>query len=401
MRPLIHFPAYYPPPKKARGVTAGTQGALVGFTIAPNQAVSLAQIAAQVTAALPPAPTLDYGTPAQATQGTAYTLTPTLTGAGVTVAVSSGSLPAGLSLNSSTGAITGTPTTAGDSTFTVTATNAGGSASQTITVSVAATLASLAAFQADATQAGLIVYTTDAGTTPAANGDDAQAFIPQKMHADDTRWKAEAWDAASKYRNNDIDNINGAPVIEITGSGTAFTRSGTGGGYMSAARYWLALSGRTHDSTMWGFFRAIFSWAGSTAPSNIGPSNGFGVELDPGRAKLKVVHVRQGQTPALVVSSEIDYVRGSVFALGVYYDGTDITIWFRDSSGLQTQAIEAPGDIIINGALVEGMHFFAGNNTGAGFGWDKSACLTGIEDGGDVAAHKARLLAWVNARVPA
>lgn len=92
--------------------------------------------------ALPPAPTLDYGTPAAATQGQAYSLTPTLTGAGVTCSVTSGTLPAGLSLNSSTGAITGTPTAAGDSTFTVTATNAGGSASQTITISVAASLPS-------------------------------------------------------------------------------------------------------------------------------------------------------------------------------------------------------------------------------------------------------------------
>lgn len=81
-------------------------------------------------------PTLDYGAPPQANQGEAYSLAPTYTGTGVTFAVTTGSLPAGLSLNNSTGAITGTPTAAGDSTFTVTATNAGGSASQTITISV-------------------------------------------------------------------------------------------------------------------------------------------------------------------------------------------------------------------------------------------------------------------------
>lgn len=42
--------------------------------------------------------------------------------------VSSGSLPAGLSLNASTGAITGTPTTAGTSNFGVTVTDANGAA---------------------------------------------------------------------------------------------------------------------------------------------------------------------------------------------------------------------------------------------------------------------------------
>lgn len=98
------------------------------------QAVAAAQLANPQVAA----PTIDYGTPAAATEGVAYSLTPTLTGTGVTCSVTSGSLPAGLSLNSSTGAITGTPTAAGDSTFTVTATNAGGSASQIIAISVAA-----------------------------------------------------------------------------------------------------------------------------------------------------------------------------------------------------------------------------------------------------------------------
>ena len=54
----------------------------------------------------------------------------------ITWSVTSGSLPAGLSLNASTGKITGTPTTAGTSTFTVTATNDYGSDSKEFTLTI-------------------------------------------------------------------------------------------------------------------------------------------------------------------------------------------------------------------------------------------------------------------------
>ncbi|HNG31486.1 MAG TPA: putative Ig domain-containing protein, partial [Blastocatellia bacterium] len=60
--------------------------------------------------------------------GTAYnqSLTVSPTGGNYTFAVSSGSLPAGLTLNPATGVISGTPTANGSSTFTVTATGFGG-----------------------------------------------------------------------------------------------------------------------------------------------------------------------------------------------------------------------------------------------------------------------------------
>ncbi|MBQ7154689.1 MAG: putative Ig domain-containing protein [Synergistaceae bacterium] len=54
----------------------------------------------------------------------------------VTWSVTEGTLPVGLTLNSSTGKLTGKATTAGDYTFTLTATNSGGSASTEITLNV-------------------------------------------------------------------------------------------------------------------------------------------------------------------------------------------------------------------------------------------------------------------------
>lgn len=70
------------------------------------------------------------------TVGTAYSQALAADGtAPISWSVTSGALPAGLTL-SSDGKITGTPTTAGTSTFTVTATNASGSASKAFTITV-------------------------------------------------------------------------------------------------------------------------------------------------------------------------------------------------------------------------------------------------------------------------
>jgi hypothetical protein len=80
-------------------------------------------------------PTLPNGT-----AGTAYSATVSTTGAvgSVTFAVTGGALPTGITLNPNTGALTGTPTTAGSSTFTITATDSGvpRTASNTYTVTI-------------------------------------------------------------------------------------------------------------------------------------------------------------------------------------------------------------------------------------------------------------------------
>lgn len=57
------------------------------------------------------------------TKDVAYSTSVSATGPGITYSVTSGALPTGLSLNSSSGAITGTPTVANTFNFTITATN--------------------------------------------------------------------------------------------------------------------------------------------------------------------------------------------------------------------------------------------------------------------------------------
>ena len=82
------------------------------------------------------APTITTDSLPNGTEGTSYSQTLTATGTTpITWSVTSGSLPAGLTLNND-GTITGTPTAQGESTFTVTATNAYGSDSKQYTLTI-------------------------------------------------------------------------------------------------------------------------------------------------------------------------------------------------------------------------------------------------------------------------
>jgi hypothetical protein len=93
------------------------------------------ELPAEATATIAPAP----GALAAGEVGDAYTATVTASGGVGTVsyAVTTGTLPAGLSLNAATGAITGSPSAAATSNFTITATYSGSgdvSAAYSITV---------------------------------------------------------------------------------------------------------------------------------------------------------------------------------------------------------------------------------------------------------------------------
>lgn len=91
----------------------------------------------QYTVVVRTAPAIATTTLPDAALGTVYSHTVEATGsAPISFAVASGALPAGLVLNPATGAVTGTPTALGVSTFTISATNAAGTANQPFTVTV-------------------------------------------------------------------------------------------------------------------------------------------------------------------------------------------------------------------------------------------------------------------------
>ena len=127
------------------GVISGTPTASGSFPIT-FKATDAADATATQTLTLTVNPALAL-TPAALPAGvvnTAYNQQLTATGgiAPSTFAVTTGTLPAGLTLNSTSGLISGTPTATGSSAFTVTATDASGAkATQNYTIAVNAVLA--------------------------------------------------------------------------------------------------------------------------------------------------------------------------------------------------------------------------------------------------------------------
>jgi hypothetical protein len=117
-----------------QSITANTSATVQGRLLADNGAVTLDSNVI---------PTITSGAPtATAAVGTPYTSTITASGTpAASFRVSAGSLPTGLTLDATTGLISGTPTSAGSYTFTVTASNGVApdtSAAYTVTVAAAA-----------------------------------------------------------------------------------------------------------------------------------------------------------------------------------------------------------------------------------------------------------------------
>jgi hypothetical protein len=124
----------------ATGDVSGTPTAsgTANFTITATNGGGLSAQAFSITVKQL-APTIITASLPDAAYGTPYAASVEASGEAVRFDMSTGTLPAGLSLDVTTGAITGTPTSAGVATFTITAVNSGGAAAQALSINVSNT----------------------------------------------------------------------------------------------------------------------------------------------------------------------------------------------------------------------------------------------------------------------
>jgi len=187
------------------GVSLNTStGALTGtptangsftFTIRANGAYEGSVSSTKTVVVNPPAPVFtDTTLTSPAIRGVAYSNGVSATDA-TSYSIFSGSLPAGLSLNTSTGAVTGTPTTLGTSTFVIRATNGTGSTntpSRTIVINPPAPVFSDSTIAAIAIRG--VAYTdgvaaSDVGygiVSPATNYSIASSSLPTGLNFNTT-----------------------------------------------------------------------------------------------------------------------------------------------------------------------------------------------------------------------
>jgi hypothetical protein len=106
----------------------------------------------------PPPPVITSATTASGTAGIAFSYQITATNNPTSFNVT-GLLPAGLSVNTSTGLISGTPTTAGTYSVTISATNAGGTGSATLTLTINNGVPTITSISPTSTTAGSAQFT--------------------------------------------------------------------------------------------------------------------------------------------------------------------------------------------------------------------------------------------------
>ncbi|MEP7089199.1 MAG: putative Ig domain-containing protein, partial [Nocardioidaceae bacterium] len=180
------------------GAVTGTPTASGSFSLTVSATDSLNQVASRtVTLVVVARPAFTAAAPAAGQVGVAYSTTFDVTGGTLplTWSVTAGSAPPGLTLNTATGALTGTPTTVGSSTFTVSVVDSfNQSAAKTVTIVVGAgplVIAKTANVSSTAA-GGTVTYTVTVTNTGSSTWTGASLSDPLSGVVDDATYNADA-----------------------------------------------------------------------------------------------------------------------------------------------------------------------------------------------------------------
>ena len=182
----------------ATGVLSGTPTKADNFTFTVTVTDTAGGSASKaVTLHIAAAPSLSNPAPPSGQAGVTYSDTLAVTGGTgpFTWSVSSGTLPPGLTLNSSTGVLSGTPTMAGLTSFTVQVTDSFGltaTQSLSMTVAVGPLVIAASANTSTATQSGVVRYTVTITNTGATTYSGVTYTVPLADVLDDASYNGDA-----------------------------------------------------------------------------------------------------------------------------------------------------------------------------------------------------------------
>jgi hypothetical protein len=148
------------------GIPTGPGTSLVTISASNAAGIGNATLTLSIAAAAP-APVITSATSASATEGAGFTYQ--IIASNHPTGYSASGLPTGLTINTTTGAITGTPTAAGSSPVTISASNASGTGSATLTITTAAAAPTItSAASASATVGETFTYQITASNNPSS-----------------------------------------------------------------------------------------------------------------------------------------------------------------------------------------------------------------------------------------
>ncbi len=228
------------------GAITGTPTAsgTVNTTISATNAggTGSANLVFTISAAPPAAPVINSALTRSATVGTAISVY-TITATNSPTSYGASGLPTGLSVNTSTGAITGTPAASGTVNTTISATNAGGTGSATLVFTITAAPPSAPVINSTLTANGTVgialTYTITASNSPTSYG---ASGLPAGLSVNTATGVISGTPTASGTTNITISATNSGG----TGSATLVCTIGEASGSSGLTRqYWTGIGGTT------------------------------------------------------------------------------------------------------------------------------------------------------------